>query len=153
MTSKATARTRRPLRIGELASASGLTPDTLRYYERLGLLAAAQRTAGNFRAYDAATLDRLRFIKTAQSHGLSLREIGELLGSRDRGGRDKCRRVRGVLSHRLSELEQKREELEAFCAALRHHLDMCERALAASGDVPCPVVEDLVGEANRGRSI
>src|SRR5207244_1346238 len=85
--------------------------------------------------YDAATLDRLRFIKTAQSHGLSLREIGELLGSRDRGGRDTCRRVRDVLSHRLSELEQKREELEAFCAALRHHLDMCERALAASGVV------------------
>src|SRR5881628_561927 len=87
MTSKATARTRRTLRIGELAHASGLKPDTLRYYERLGLLAAAQRTAGNFRAYDAATLDRLRFIKTAQSHGLSLREIGELLGSRDRRAR------------------------------------------------------------------
>jgi DNA-binding transcriptional MerR regulator len=88
MTPKATARTRRTLRIGELARASGLTPDTLRYYERLGLLAAAQRTAGNFRAYDAATLDRLRFIKTAQSHGLSLREIGELLARSIREGAD-----------------------------------------------------------------
>lgn len=139
----------RPLRIGELATASGLTRDTLRYYERLGLLAPAQRTAGNFRAYDAATVDRLHFIKIAQSHGLSLREIRELLGSRDRGGRDKCRRIRDLLSHRLSELEQKRQQLDAFCAALRHHLEMCERALASSRDTQCSVVDDLVSEASR----
>src|SRR2546428_8478095 len=119
MPSKAPARTRRTLRIGELARASGFTPDTLRYYERLGLLAAAHRTTGNFRAYDAATLDRLRFIKTAQSHGLSLREIGELLGSRERGGRDTCRRVRDLLSHRPSGLEQKRDGTDAFFGALR----------------------------------
>jgi MerR family transcriptional regulator, Zn(II)-responsive regulator of zntA len=112
------------LRIGELATESGLSRDTLRYYERLGLLAPALRTAGNFRAYEPTALDRLRFIKTAQSHGLSLREIRELLGSRDGGGRDRCRRVRDLLAHRLGELEQKREELDAFCAALRHHLEM-----------------------------
>ena len=54
------------IRIGELARASGLTPDTLRYYERLGLLAPAHRTSGNFRTYESATLDRLRFIRIAQ---------------------------------------------------------------------------------------
>ncbi len=141
------------IRIGELARASGLTPDTLRYYERLGLLAPAYRTSGNFRTYESGTLDRLRFIKIAQTHGLALREIGELLGSRDRGGRAKCRRVRDVLSHRLAELEQKRQELEAFCAALRHHLEMCERALASPRDIPCPVVDDLVGEARRAGAL
>ena len=143
----------RPLRIGEVATASGLTRDTLRYYERLGLLAPAQRTSSNFRAYESGTLDRLRFIKTAQSHGLSLREIRELLGSRDRSGRDKCRRIRDLLSRLLSELEQKREELDAFCTALRHHLEMCERALASSADTQCPVVDDLVSEASRVRAL
>jgi DNA-binding transcriptional MerR regulator len=143
----------RVLRIGELAAESGLSRDTLRYYERLGLLAPAKRTAGNFRAYEPAALERVRFIKTAQSHGLSLREIRELLGSPDRGGRDRCRRVRDLLAHRLGELEQKREELDAFCAALRHHLEMCERALASRRDTACPVVDDLVTEASRVRTV
>ncbi|MGH9311580.1 MAG: MerR family transcriptional regulator [Vicinamibacterales bacterium] len=140
---------RRTLRIGELSKASRLTPDTLRYYERLGLLAPAQRTSGGFRAYEPGTLERVRFIKTAQAHGLSLREIRELVGHQTSSRRDRCRRVRDLLSRRLSELEQKRGELEAFCAALRHHLEMCERALASAGDTRCPVVEDLVSEAAR----
>lgn len=139
----------RPLQIGELARTSGLTVDTLRYYERLGLLAPAHRTAGNFRAYERSTVDRVRFIKTAQSHGLSLREIGELLDSRGPSDRGKCRRVRDLLSRRLAELERKRQELDAFCDALRHHLEMCEQALASSRETKCPVVDDLVTEANR----
>jgi MerR family Zn(II)-responsive transcriptional regulator of zntA len=137
------------LRIGGLAKASRLTPDTLRYYERMGLLMPVHRTSGGFRTYDSATVDRLRFIKTAQAHGLSLREIRELVGHPDRPGRDRCRRVRNLLSRRLAELEQKRGELEAFCTALRHHLEMCERALASPDDTCCPVVEDLVSEAGR----
>jgi DNA-binding transcriptional MerR regulator len=65
--------TSRPLRIGELAE-SGLTRDALRYYERQGLLPRARRTVGGFREYDGSAVDRVRFIKQAQAHGLTLRE-------------------------------------------------------------------------------
>ena len=65
--------------IGELAARSGLTPDALRYYERLGLLARPQRTSGGFRVYQVETLERLRFIKQAQMVGLTLNEIAALV--------------------------------------------------------------------------
>ena len=65
---------RRTYQIGELAVRSGLTPDALRYYERLGLLPPPQRSGGGYRLYEEATLDRLRFIRQAQSLGLTLRE-------------------------------------------------------------------------------
>jgi MerR family copper efflux transcriptional regulator len=64
--------TSRALRIGELAAASGLTRDALRYYERRGLLPRSRRTTGGFREYDGSAVDRVRFIKQAQAHGLSL---------------------------------------------------------------------------------
>lgn len=65
--------------IGEVAARSGLTPDTLRYYERLGLLSPAGRTSGGFRVYSQQTLERLRFIKQAQALGFTLREIRDLV--------------------------------------------------------------------------
>ena len=66
-------------RIGELAAQTRLTPDTLRYYERLGLLPHPPRTSGGFRLYSAATLGRVRFIRQAQTVGLTLDEIHELV--------------------------------------------------------------------------
>src|SRR5258707_12948476 len=79
----------RPFRIGELSTKSGLSRDALRYYERLGLMPRARRTSGGFRLYPPGTLDRIRFIKQAQLHGLTLREIRELLGFQDRRGRER----------------------------------------------------------------
>ena len=70
--------TGRVLRIGELAVASGLTRDALRYYERKGLLPRSRRTSGGFREYDSGAVDRVRFIKQAQAHGLTLRGIRDL---------------------------------------------------------------------------
>lgn len=61
--------------IGTLATRSGMTPDALRYYERLGLLPRAHRTSGGFRVYTDQALDRLRFIKRARTLGLTLQEI------------------------------------------------------------------------------
>src|SRR5712692_3957693 len=93
------------LRIGELATQGGLTPDALRYYERLGLMPRARRTAGGFRVYAPGALERIRFIKQAQAHGLTLAEIRELLAFQDRGGRDRCRQVQRLLEMKIAELD------------------------------------------------
>ena len=95
------------LRIGELATQSGLTRDALRYYERLGLMPRARRTAGGFRMFAPGATERIRFIKQAQANGLSLAEIRQLLAFQDRRGREGCRRVHRLLGLKLAEIETK----------------------------------------------
>lgn len=134
--------------IGELAARSGVTPDALRYYERLGLLPAPRRTTGGFRRYAAQTLERLRFIKQAQMLGLTLQEIRELVTYQDQGGRKRCRQVRDLLRVKLTELQRKLAELQEFQTILSGFLGECERALAveSSDDAAepcCPVIETL----------
>jgi DNA-binding transcriptional MerR regulator len=135
--------TARPLRIGALAAASGLTRDALRYYERQGLLPRSRRTAGGFREYDGSAIDRVRFIKQAQAHGLTLREIRDLVSHQSDAGRSRCRHVRELLAHKLEELEGRRRELDTFCRTLQEYLAMCDRALQARTAIDCPVVENL----------
>ena len=133
----------RALRIGDLAAASGLTRDALRYYERQGLLPRSGRTPGGFREYDGSAVDRVRFIKQAQAHGLTLREIRDLVSHQSDAGRVRCRHVRGLLARKLDQLETRRDELEAFCHMLRQYLEMCDRALETRSPVECPIVENL----------
>lgn len=131
------------LRIGELAAASGLTRDALRYYERQGLLPPSRRTSGGFREYDGTAVDRVRFIKQAQAHGLTLREIRDLVSHHADAGRTRCRHVRDLLARKVEELDARRKELDAFSKTLRQYLEMCDRALAGRTTVDCPVVENL----------
>ncbi|HEX6464116.1 MAG TPA: MerR family transcriptional regulator [Vicinamibacterales bacterium] len=140
--------TGRPLRIGELAAASGLTRDALRYYERQGLLPRSRRTSGGFREYDRVAVDRIRFIKQAQAHGLTLREIRNLVSHQSDAGRTRCRHVRDLLARKLEQLEARRRELDAFCETLQRYLEMCDRALQTRTTADCPVVENL-GERPR----
>jgi DNA-binding transcriptional MerR regulator len=79
------ARSVRGLRVAEPAEAAGVTRDTVRYYERVRLLPPPRRTPAGYRAYDAAAVDRLKFIHGAQRLGLRLRDIGDLLAVRDTG--------------------------------------------------------------------
>lgn len=109
-------------RIGELAARSGLTPDTLRYYERLGLLAPPRRTSGGFRVYPAETLDRLRFVKQAQTVGLTLHEIAALAGFQDQGGLKRCRQVHDLLRVKLVDVEAKLQQLDEFRVTLSGYL-------------------------------
>lgn len=135
--------------IGELAKKSGLTPDALRYYERLGLLPPPQRTSGGFRVYPAATLGRLSFIKRAQLVGLTLHQIADLVGYQDQGCVTRCRQVRDLLRVKLIELTSRLNELQDFRETLSAYLDQCERTMS-SGALPdqrtepsCPVIESL----------
>ncbi|MCA1736998.1 MAG: MerR family transcriptional regulator [Actinobacteria bacterium] len=71
--------------ISQLASEVGVRPDTVRYYERVGLLPLPARSPNGYRAYDRSDVERLRFIRGAQRMGLKLRDIRELLAIRDKG--------------------------------------------------------------------
>ena len=141
--------TSRLLRIGELAAASGLTRDALRYYERQGLLPRPARTTGGFREYNAPAVERVRFIKQAQAHGLTLREIRDLVSHPSDAGRTRCRHVRDLLARKLDQLEKRRRELDTFSQTLREYLQMCDRALGSHSSVECPVVENLGQAANK----
>lgn len=134
---------RKTFQIGDLANATGLTPDTIRYYERQKLLPKAERTEGGFRTYDASAVARIEFVRRAKAHGLTLREIRELVSYQASAGRDGCQSVHDLLSRKLRELDSRRVELEEFSATLRTYLAMCARALKGQSTVECPVVEDL----------
>lgn len=129
--------------IGELSARSGLTPDALRYYERLGLLPSPPRTAGGFRLYSHGTLQRLGFIKQAQTLGLTLQEIRELVSYRDRGGVRRCQRVRDLLKTKVTDLDAKLAELQEFRRTLVGYFEECEHALSRGADPECPVIEEL----------
>lgn len=134
---------RQTYQIGELAARSGLTADTLRYYERLGLLSPPQRTAGGFRVYPATALDRLRFIKQARTLGLSLQEIRDLVSYTDRGGVRRCQRVHDLLERKLADLDARLTELQEFRRTLRGYFEECEHTLADRDRTECPVIEHL----------
>lgn len=129
--------------IGELAARTGMTPDALRYYERLGVIAPVRRTGGGFRIYTAETIARVRFVKQAQLHGLTLAEIRELLQVDTRGGVGRCRRVQRLLQRKLEELDTHLTQLQEFRRSLDGYLAQCNRTLAESPEAECPVVEDL----------
>ena len=109
-------------RIGEVTAQTTLSRDTLRYYERLGLLDHPPRTSGGFRMYGEATLERLRFIKRAQAVGFTLEEIRELV-TFDGRGLTRCRRVRDLVQTKLAELD---ERLSGVA-----HLSPCAARLAS----------------------
>jgi DNA-binding transcriptional MerR regulator len=97
--------------ISALADTLGLSSDTLRYYDRLGLLRPTERTAAGYRLYDETAAERLRFIRGAQRMGLQLGGIKELLEINDRG-QCPCGHTRVLVERRLAEVEAKIAQLE-----------------------------------------
>src|SRR2546426_10038755 len=94
------------LRSGQVARAAGLNPQTLRYYERRGLLAEPDRTLGGHRVYPEETVTLLRVIKAAQRLGFTLDEVAELLESRTRGATGSAG-LRAGATGKLAEVETK----------------------------------------------
>jgi Hg(II)-responsive transcriptional regulator len=134
------------LTIGKLANAAGVGIDTVRFYERAGLLKEPHRTAAGYRLYAESDVARLRFIRRAKALGFSLEEIAELLRLNDGGGRRGA--VRALAAQRLAEIEEKLTELSRMRDTLRHLVHQC------SGEGPlagCPIIEAvLVGETSAG---
>lgn len=109
------------LKIGELAKEVGMTPDSVRFYERSGLLQEPERLASGYRVYEKSAVRRLRFIKKAQSLGFSLREIKQILGLCGQGS-GACPSVVALAERKLIEVEQRIEDLKAFARKLEANL-------------------------------
>lgn len=101
------------MRIGELASRSGLAPSAVRYYEQLGLLPSPRRTASGYRSYADDAVDRIAFIRSAQAVGLTLAEVGQVLGVRDAGGAP-CLVVTELIDRRYAEVRARIAVLRAL---------------------------------------
>lgn len=133
----------RGIRIGEAAAACAVSPDALRYYERLGLLPKAARTSGGFRVYGPEIRARVEFIRQAQTLGLTLREIRDIVGADGRGGLARCRRVRDLLTKHLVDLDARLAALRALRRTLLASLARCDEVLRAEAAGECPVVDAL----------
>lgn len=114
------------LKIGEIAIHSGVSVDTVRYYERLNLLPRAARSSGGFRIFPAETVELIRFIKEAQEMDFSLDEVNQLFSI---GGANQCRAVREFLMKKLGDLESKMNQMRNFRKVLNRQLDKCDNGL------------------------
>lgn len=105
------------MRIGEVARRCGLSVKTVRYYEDIGVLDAPRRTTSGYRDYDATVLDRLAFVRSAQTVGLTLGEIREIIAFRARG-ETPCAHVADLIAERSADLTGRIAELERIKAEL-----------------------------------
>lgn len=121
----------RALRIGDAARQAGISRDTLRYYERVGVLPKAARTANGYRLYPAATVERIRFVRNALRFGFSLNQIAQFLRARD-GGHAPCTDVRHAAARLLSEMDRQIDEMREAREAIRGTLRDWDRRLAAT---------------------
>jgi DNA-binding transcriptional MerR regulator len=126
------------LMVSDVAGRVGLTPATVRYYERLGLLPAPERTPSGYRQYDEDVADRLRFIKGAQRFGLRLDEIRELLDIQDRG-QCPCGHTQELLRTRVAEVDEEMRRLRRLRTDLLTMIERAECDESASMSWPCAV--------------
>jgi DNA-binding transcriptional MerR regulator len=129
------------MKIGDVARLSGVGIEALRFYESRGLLDPAGRTGSGYRLYDASALDRLTFIKKAQSVGFTLDEIARLIGEA-KGGRRPCAEVRQLATERLAELDRRLAEMRRHRRELKQTLDAWNQQGEADG-VICGLIEGL----------
>jgi Hg(II)-responsive transcriptional regulator len=127
------------LRIGEVASRARVNIQTLRYYERRGLLEAPGRTGSGYREYPSETVRLIRFIKRAQELGFTLKEIEELIALRDAKGRRRSE-VRTLAEGKMRDIDKKLAQLQAMRSAL---YSMVESCACRDGRPTCPIIEAL----------
>jgi DNA-binding transcriptional MerR regulator len=130
------------LSIGEVAQKTGVTVETVRYYEYLGLLPAVARTQGGSRRYSPDIIPHLQFIKHAQALGLSLRDI-QTMTRRTSDDRETCRQVHSILTRQLDYVNERLAELTASRQVLTDYLSACEQMLREPDATTCPVLAPL----------
>lgn len=127
------------LKVGEVAKQAGVNLQTIRYYERRGLLPKPPRTGSNYRAYPTDAVLLVRFVKRAQELGFTLKEIKELIALRV--GRSRGRsEVRAVAESKMRDIDQKLARLQAMRNALYSLIETCA---CGEGRLTCPILEAL----------
>lgn len=130
------------LKIGEVSKQSGVNIETLRFYEKAGLLDKPARSmSSNYRLYDSEVLERLDFIKRAQTLGFTLEEIRQVINHK-REGESPCAEVRGIVRRRLAELDEKMRQMRLYRDELAETLDEWDKQREAEGHV-CGLIEGL----------
>lgn len=127
------------LPIGKVAARAGVNVQTLRYYERRGILPAPKRTSSGYRAYTVETVSVIRFIKRAQELGFTLEEAEELVELRRLKGKSRSV-VRKLAQNKLEAVDQKLSDLNAIRAAVAALLESCA---CSDGGSTCPILEAL----------
>ena len=125
------------LTIGGLARAANVHIETIRYYQRRGLLPEPERPPGGIRRYGDADIDRLTFVKTAQQLGFSLDEISDLLRLDDG---THCREASALAEHKLRDVREKIDRLEKIEKVLDEMVGRCH---AHPGNISCPLIASL----------
>ena len=115
----------------DLARASGVSTDTLRHYERLGLICETKRTASGYRRYPPEVIERVHVVRRALAMGFSLKDLAEAFGQRERGGVP-CQRVRALVDERLAALEDRLRDLAALRDEMRRLIQEWDARLAAT---------------------
>lgn len=126
------------LTIGRLASATGTNVETIRFYEKSGILPSPSRTDGNYRSYDPSHLNRLSFIRRARDLGFSLDQVKALLALSDDRSRS-CSAVDDIAKLHREEVERKIRDLQALKAELDRIIDTCKCGTVAD----CRIIETL----------
>jgi DNA-binding transcriptional MerR regulator len=118
-------------RIGEAARRAGVSADTLRYYERVGVLPTTRRTTAGYRVYSDASVERIRFVRNAVRFGFSLKQIAAFLRARE-SGQPPCREVRAAAGRLLDEMDRQIASMTDARAAIRATLEQWDARLAAT---------------------
>lgn len=128
------------MRTGQVAAAAGVNLQTLRYYERRGLLAEPERTLGGHRLYPEETVTVLQLIKVAQRLGFTLAEISELLNGRDSHGKQRQDSLLSRSAVKLAEVEAQISEFQMIATSLRAALDAgCSDLITCQTTAGCPL--------------
>jgi len=130
------------LKIGQLAQRAAVNLQTIRYYEREGLLPEPPRLSSGYRLYTDSMVRRIRFIKRAQEIGFSLAEIRELLSLRADGRRER-NEVRAIAQAKIADIEDKMRTLKAMKTVLNRLTERCSGCGPAS---ECPILESIDSE-------
>jgi MerR family mercuric resistance operon transcriptional regulator len=131
------------LTIGQLAKTAGINIETIRYYQRIGLIEEPAKPAQGYRRYPAPTVARIRFIKRAQELGFTLHEITDLL-SLDDGD---CREARALAEHKREIIHQRIADLDAMQRELTRLIETCKENTA--GQDRCAIIATLTKKPSR----
>ena len=129
--------------IGQLSKLSGIGIETIRFYERRGLLSPASRKSSGYRQYDEQSIVRIKFIKTAKDLGFTLDDIKDLLSLKVRK-ESQCSKVQSKAQKKLQETREKISNLKKIEGILESLVDTCKQR---SPTLECPILDSLKGES------